>query len=81
MQNITPVPHRDQTRALRGVGAAAEAYPILTKHWPNFTELLAGEGRRQFLSCRFGHRDQHGVQIADDDHWPVAPLLVAGGAQ
>ena len=59
----------------------AECYTILSTHWPNFGELLETERRRQLRLIRFDHLDQHGVQIADDDHWPDAPLLVAGGAQ
>ena len=81
MQNITPVPHQDQTRALRGAAAAAEAYPILSQHWPNFTELLAAERRRQLLPNQFDHPDQHNVQVAGDDHWPEPPLLIAEEAQ
>ena len=82
MPDIAPTIPEDQTHAMQGVGAAAEAeaeaYPILTKHWPNFTELLAAERRRQFLS---NHFDQHVVRATGDDHWPEPQILVAGGAQ
>ena len=47
MQNITPAPHQDQTRARRGVDTAAESYPILSQHWPGFAEMLAAVRHRK----------------------------------
>ena len=75
MQNITPALHQDQPHALQGAGTAAEAYPILIRHWPGFSEILAAERQRQSLSSRSA---QHVVQVAGSDRWSEPQILVAG---